>query len=312
MKSVVLLLCFLAASVLAETYITQEFLEYAKTYGKVYESDLHMSVKAKTYADNVAKINAHNADLTQTWQMGINQFTDMNEAERLAYLRASGPYQPPKWENATIATLKDLPTAPDSYDWRQHGAVNPIRDQGQCGTCWTFASTGAVESSYFVHTQKLPQLSEAQQVSCDTHGGSNEAAFAYLKTTQACSRASFPYTCPAKGCQACTGVVPKISGYTQVPGGDGPTVAAIAKQPVAIGIAASGDFMSYKSGIYNGNCNGGIDHAVMLVGYGSNFYILRNSWGTGWGEAGYMRITRTPGNAQGKCLCTADVSYPTF
>jgi len=309
MKSVVLLLCFLAASVLAETFITQEFLEYAKTYGKVYESDAHMSIKAQIYAQNVDKINKHNADTTQTWQMGINQFTDMNEEERMAFL---GFYQDSNWENATRISAKDLPAAPDSYDWRQHGAVNPIRNQGQCGTCWTFASTGAVESAYFVKTQKLPQLSEAQQASCDTHGGSNENAFAYLKTTQACSAGSFPYTCPTTGCKSCTSAVPKLSGYTVVQPGDANAVAAIAKQPVAIGIAASGDFMSYKSGIYNGNCSGGRDHAVILVGYGSNYFILRNSWATSWGEAGYMRIARTPGDANGKCLCTSDVSYPSF
>jgi len=265
---------------------------------------------------NVAKIAAHNANPHKTYTMGINQFTDMTEEQIKIW---KGPYTDSRPTGTPVTTYADLPLAPpDSWDWRQHGAILPIKDQQQCGVCWAFASTSAVESAYFIDNKQLISLSESQQADCDTSGGCNECAFEWLKKNRPCTENSYSYQCPDnRGCKACTVGAPTIRSYAVVKqSNESALKAAVYERPVAIGIAASGDFMNYRSGVFGGSCPGGRDHAVVIIGYGSeggkDFWILRNSWGTGWGESGYMRIARGGHGADGICLLATDPSVPYF
>lgn len=264
---------------------------------------------------NLEKFAAHNA-AGHSYQMGQNQFTDMNEEERQAW---KGAYFDSHLPDTPKMRLEDLPAAPpDSFDWRSKGAVLPIKDQQQCGVCWAFASTSAVESAYFIDRGQLISLSESQQADCDQQGGCNECAFKWLQSNRPCTENSYSYQCPDnRGCKACTAATPSIKSYTQLPlSNETALKAGVFARPVAIGIAAAGDFMNYRSGIFSGSCPGGRDHAVVLVGYGTengkDFWILRNSWNTGWGEAGYMRIARGGHGNDGICLIATDPSVPYF
>jgi len=271
-----------------------------------------------TYFENVAKVIKHNSNPKKTWSMGINRFTDMSEEQRKTWKG----YYDPLLKGETLynsAPLADLPLAPpDSWDWRSHGAVNPIKDQGACGVCWAFASAGATESAHFIDQKQLVSLSESQLAECDTtSGGCNECAFTWYKSNRPCSESSYPYECPAKTCRSCAVATTAIKSFAVVHQSNETALkAAVYDRPVAIGIAAAGDFMSYRSGIFTGSCPGGRDHAVVIVGYGTengqNFWILRNSWNTGWGESGYMRVARGGHGADGMCLLATDPSVPYF
>jgi len=318
MKSFLVLLCVaccvsVALGVAAKPFkissIRAHYHSYCLEYGKEATEK-----GAAIFAANVEKINAHNANPLKSYTKAINKFTDMSDDELKAFL---GDYHDSPLQN--VQTKFDLPTAPPaSWDWRSQGAVNPIKDQGQCGVCWAFAATSAVESAYFINSKKLVSLSESQQANCDTSGGCNECAFQWLQSVQPCTEASFPYKCPdSRGCPACTVGAPKIKSFVRLPVSNETALkSAVYTQPVAIGIAAAGDFMSYSSGIFDGSCPGGRDHAVVLVGYGTengkDYWILRNSWNTGWGEKGYMRIARGGHGADGICILATDPSVPIY
>lgn len=290
--------------------LSPDYKAYCKAYNKVGTVE-----GERVFIQNMAKIDAHNQG-DHGWKMGQNQFTDMSEEQLKSF---KGEYPDIRFEDTPVLDVDSLPQdVPASWDWRQHGAVNPIKDQGQCGTCWTFASTSAVESASKIDLGTLPNLSESQQADCDKSGGCNECAFKWLQTNKPCTEASFPYKCPdSRGCIACTAGAPQIQRFTVVQQSNETALKiAVYNRPVAIGIAASGDFMGYRSGVFSGSCPGGRDHAVVLVGYGTDngkdYWILRNSWNTGWGEQGYMRIARGGHGADGICLIATDPSTPFF
>jgi len=327
MKTVVVLLCFsLCASAVSvfsqkqdtltqQDGVSQEYRQYMSAFNKVYSSE-EIIIRAKIYSQKVAQINAHNVDSTQTYKRGVNQFTDWTDEETNEWLPLLA--EPPK-SSVVVETLATLPQAPASVDWREKGAVNAVKDQGQCGVCWAFGSTAAVESAHFIATGKLVSMSESQQVTCNKEGGCNECAFQFLKTNAACTEESFPYECPEKRtCPKCVAAMSVIRNYTVIQASnEAALMAAVARQPVAIGIAASGSFMSYSSGIFQGPCPGGRNHAVAIIGYGSengmDYWIIRNSWGSGWGEKGYIRIRRNvPNVPDGLCLLATDASVPSI
>lgn len=289
----------------------EEYLSYCKQFNKEYSVE-----GEKTYLKKLAYINAHNLNPLKTYEMGVNQFTDMTEGQIKAW---KGFYADLHLVGTRVLTHSDLPQAPpDSWDWRSQNAITPIKDQQACGVCWAFASTSAVESAYFIDHKQLISLSESQQADCDTSGGCNECAFKWLQVNKPCTEASYSYQCPdARGCKACTVATPSIKSFAVIQQSNETALkAGVFDRPVAIGIAAAGDFMNYRSGIFSGSCPGGRDHAVVIIGYGSqngqNYWIIRNSWGPGWGENGYMRIARGGHGADGLCLLATDPSVPYF
>jgi C1A family cysteine protease len=189
--------------------------------------------------------------------------------------------------------------------------MNPVRDQGQCGSCWSFAAIATLEGRYAVKKGSKVQLSEQQLVDCDTAsngcgGGWSSKALQYIQRVGGSqSRASYPYTGRDGSCRFNAGqVAAKVSGVSGVANAK----TSIAGGPLAVYVQAAGAFMSYGGGIFNGVC-GQYDHAVTLVGFGvsgsTEYWIIRNSWGTGWGEAGHIRV-----QINGNCRLTFD-SFPT-
>lgn len=226
-------------------------------------------------------------------------------------------------------------STPSSINWVEKGGVTGVKDQGQCGSCWSFSTTGALEGAYFVKYGRLPVFSEQQLVDCDNfqHGGKDHGcngglmdnAFNWIeKNNGLCSEESYPYvsgtTKSAGTCQTtCSSIEDSaVLNYVDVAkSSDDAMMSALTRQPVSIAIQADQkDFQLYQTGVFTGECGTGLDHGVLAVGYGSengdDYYLVKNSWGTVWGDNGYIKLGRGAqyNNGQGQCGLLLQASYP--
>ena len=191
-----------------------------------------------------------------------------------------------------------------AFDWRDHGVVTPVRNQGGCGSCWAFSSMGAFEGSYAIRNDRtMIDTSEQRFVDCPNAGGSCgggwwSGAFNYLMPTGTSEEARYPYTASNDQCQARTPTPYHAVAWGYVDSaGSTPSVSdmkdALCRYgPLTVAVNATSAFQSYSSGVFNENASGGINHGVTLVGWddADGAWIIKNSWGTGWGMNGYMRI----------------------
>ncbi|MEA2570232.1 MAG: hypothetical protein QOI24_2233 [Acidobacteriota bacterium] len=194
---------------------------------------------------------------------------------------------------------------PTSVDWRTHGAVSAVRNVGQCDATWAFAAVAAVEGVTAIHSGKLPSLSEQELIDCTgvegnhgCSGGSAEGALHWIARHGITSQAQYPYTARDRQCRLGSPVAARITGFQHVATDMQSLMAAVAKQPVAVMIDGSGaDFHQYGGGLYG--CHSGTPNVwVTIVGYGVDsakraYWIVKGSWGTEWGEHGYMRMPRS-------------------
>ena len=229
-----------------------------------------------------------------------------------------------------------LTNVPESIDWVNNGAVTPVKNQGQCGSCWSFSTTGALEGAYYIKNGVLDSFSEQQLVDCDTrknggkdmgcNGGLMDNAFSWIeKNGGLCTEEDYAYTSgttkTAGTCDTSCTVVSgsEIISYTDVKANsDNDMMSALAQQPVSIAIQADQkDFQLYNSGVFTGSCGTKLDHGVLVVGYGSldgeDYYRVKNSWGTTWGDNGYIYLGRGDkfNNGSGQCGMLMQASYPT-
>lgn len=288
------------------------FSAWAVIYGKNYNENGEFAVREQIYNDNVVKIEAHNAK-NLTFSMSVNQFADLTEEEFVAQytgLLAT----PASLADADFGTVQEAKPQDDEVDWVKNGAVNPIKNQGQCGSCWAFSTVGTLESAYQISTGKLYSLAEQQLVDCDRNndgcsGGWPHTAYdRYYSDAGVCSESSYRYTASDGYCRSssCDVVLPAgtVTGHQNVRQTSSALKSALASQPVSVTVNA-GQLQFASNGVVTGQCRGEINHAVIAVGYGTDgldYFKIRNSWGTNWGEAGYIRLAQSGGSEGTACL----------
>ncbi|KAL6593684.1 hypothetical protein ACP70R_046401 [Stipagrostis hirtigluma subsp. patula] len=272
------------------------------------------------------------------YKLGLNGFADTSDDEFSAY--GLQCYD----DDDTIAQQRTLDAGgsmhaagdlPSEVDWRmmrydgRPPAVTDVRVQRGCGSCWAFATAAAVEGIVSIETNELRTLSVQQLLDCDTsnhgcRGGSPARAFRYIKSSGGlASEDAYPYRATQGSCDkeaAASPPVATIDGHQRVPPCDETALmAAVAAQPVVVGIRGSLSLKLYSGGIYRGPCGTRMSHAVAVVGYGvvhedtrdkgSRYWLIKNSWGAQWGEDGYMRMTRE-GGKEGHCGILLRACYP--
>jgi len=324
-KTLAFAFLFVLAAAVYEPEYQDAFVSWMQKYNKAYLPD-EMFARFdifKQHYDDVLKHNAGN----YTWKIDLNQFSDLTLEEfRATYLRYDA--LPRTGGNRiTLEALRALNKGPSAYpsgavDWTTKGVVTGVKDQGQCGSCWTFGTTGGLEGAIAIKKGHLTSLSEQQLVDCGApyggagcNGGSNDIGYNYAQKNGLCTEQAYPYTAKDGTCKSssCTmSADTKIAGYTHVPHGDNGLGAGVDITPISIGIDA--DYWgSYSSGVFCGSCGTTRDHAMLVVGYGTDpsggpYWKVKNSWGTGWGENGYIRLCRV--TQSDECGVSDDGTYP--
>jgi hypothetical protein len=284
-------------------------------YQKVYNGDDNEKAHRQVYEANMRWARDNSNSVTQ---FGENQFADLTpdqykvaaglgyKANRHAGLAHLGEH---KYQGEELAA---------SVDWTTQGAVTQVKDQGQCGSCWAFSTTGGLEGAWEIATGKLESLSEQEIVDCSTdgnagcNGGSMEIAFQWAGTQDLCTEDSYPYKARDGSCDTsgCTVAIPKgsVTGYKNVEQSTEGLKSALNLGPVSVAIEADQmAFQLYSGGVLSSGCGTNLDHGVLAVGYDSNSFKVKNSWGSSWGNNGYLQISQS-GNT---CGIHSDASYST-
>lgn len=302
-------------------YDLQEFHQWRINFNKTYngDADAYLGLYYANWLSNRKMINNHNSQ-NKEYSLELNERADehyltfahkKNYNIKLAQMDFINPENAPKQENL-----------PSSVDWRTKGIVTPIKNQGQCGSCWAFSAVGSMEGQHAKKSNQLLSLSESQIVDCDHRdsgcdGGWMDNAFEYAIENGMETESEYPYQ-PVDG--NCTFTKTKVkatfSKFQDVIGGENGLQAAVAKiGPVSVAIDASQpDFQFYKNGVYyNPDCSQTmLDHGVLVVGYGeskngTDYWIVKNSWGENWGDNGYILMARNKNNS---CGIATKPSYP--
>ncbi|XP_008779585.3 zingipain-2-like [Phoenix dactylifera] len=311
---------------IADEPMSRRHEQWMAQYGRVYMDAAEKERRFQIFRDNYEYIESVNKAGDRKYKLGLNQFADMTNGE---FKASHLGFKPMPMESKTGSfQYANLTDAPHSMDWRTRGAVTAVKNQRSCGCCWAFSSVAAIEAITQIKTGNLVYLSEQQLVDCDAndgnhgcHGGFMTGAFQYvINNGGITTENNYPYRANDGTCDTnrASSSAATIGSYESVPANDESSLLqAVTNQPVSVGIDGSGqDFRHYKGGIFTGACETNMNHAVTAVGYGTaedgtKYWLVKNSWGTTWGEMGYMRIQRDVAAPEGLCGIAKLASYPT-
>ena len=325
----VLVLALVACQTDLDSLIFQQFQKFIKKYQKKYESINEFLARYEVFRRNVMDTFKEENSLYRT---GITKFSDLTKQE-FAKIYLNLNYDAMAMANFEPTIVKISNAAPAAYDWRDYGRVSPVKDQGSCGSCWAFSTIANLEGLYYAKKGVMKTFSEQMLVDCDTsdsgcNGGLMEYAFTWLKKNGVMLDSDYPYKGTKQTCKSDKSkyVDMTVTGYKKL-GSSWSTWSAVDEDEVKeflyetgpLAIALNADpLQTYSSGILDKTSTqcptSGINHAVTLVGYGTEnnvaYWIVKNSWGTSWGEKGYFRIRRGNGTCGVNCyITTATVSF---
>ncbi|RHY25038.1 hypothetical protein DYB32_008546 [Aphanomyces invadans] len=309
------------------------FVQYMADYDKDYRhhGDDHPLVmkRFKAFQTNLRRIEEHNRGYDSgehTFALGLNHLADLTDDEykrMLGFKRSGAP------SRATSTYVYQNDGVPDSWDWRKHNAVTPVKNQGQCGSCWAFSAVASLESAYALSTGTLESFSEQELVDCVdggaddcNHGGEMSHGFVEIIQNHGGKidkEADYPYTAQSKGkCLAKDDkAIGHFTSYVNVTSGDENALKAAVANHAVVSVAIDASsflFQLYRHGVFSWSlCKNGydeLDHGVSAVGYGNykgkDFWLIKNSWGTGWGLDGYILMSRNKNN---QCGIATDASF---
>jgi C1A family cysteine protease len=314
MRSIVIALLAFAAASAAHDFVS-EFEAFKAAHHKTYPTAVEEARRYHIFAENMkmaAKLQQSNPQAT----FGAGVFADISKEEFSSRHNAQQHFA----ARTHHATPLHLPTlGVTNIDWRTKGAVTAVKNQGQCGSCWSFSTTGNIEGQWFLAGNPLVSLSEQMFVSCDTidegcNGGLMENAYTWVVNDHqgiVYTEASYPYVSGNGNVPSCstaggvTGAV--INGQLDLPKDeDAMGLWCGLKGPIAIGVDAT-SWQTYMGGIMTNCISSAVDHGVLIVGFNDvnspPYWIIKNSWGPTWGEEGYIRVEK----GTNQCLVTCSL-----
>merc|ERR1719454_118189 len=298
---------FAAAAPLGESEYQSLWTQFKQDFSKSYALAEEHDARFLTFKTNVDFIMSHDERADEHgFTVGINQFADMTRTE---FKKTMLTYQAER-KQANPVKIFDTTNLADSVDWTTKGAVTPVKNQGQCGSCWAFSTTGSVEGAYQIATGKLLSFSEQELVDCagsygnqGCNGGLMDDGFKYIESKGDALESAYSYTGKTGTCstskQSDAAIKPgKVTSFNDVTTDSEPQMmAAVSKGPVSVAIEADqSGFQFYKSGVFSGACGTNLDHGVLVVGYGTDsgkdYWKIKNSWGPTWSDQGFIRVIK--------------------
>lgn len=301
------------------------FKQFVTDYHRVYNTTTEYQHRQQIFCDNYNYIESVNSRNGLEYKLAINKYADWTNDEFKLNPKSEGDDDPSLSPSEKIVqnikfdtTEYDYTQIPDSWDWRDHGHVSKVKDQGKCGSCWSFSTTGVVESHLSIHKNISVLLSEQELVDCSTmisnhgcRGGNVNFAFMYIQTAGLSTEETYPYLAIDDTCHAdriFSGNRHYISDWRNIYHFNETRMLETLyyRGPISVDIAASSkDFKFYKSGVLS-TCDYDLDHDVLIVGFGidetgEKYFTIKNSWASSFGESGYIRIKRGGNDTRGVC-----------